>query len=83
MIDLKTIRLTFTVLVNEANINILKRLFNDTSLLQVNNENEITIGEEIDLHFSFEGELETELVAMVMLFNGSLVGKPKLSLLRE
>lgn len=83
MIDLKTITLNFTVLVTTSNINILKRLFGNTNLLQVDNESEITLGEEIDLKFSFEGELESEIVAMTMLFNGDLVGKPKLSLLRE
>ena len=83
MIDLKSINLSFTVNVTEHNINILKRLFHNTNLIQIEEENEIEIGEEIDLKFCFEGELESEIVAMVMLFNGDLTGKPKLTLSRE
>jgi len=83
VIDLKAITLSFTVLVSETNINMLKRLFHQTDLVQAEREEEIIIGEEIDLHFCFEGDMENEIVTMVMLFNSDLAGKPKLSLSRE
>ena len=83
MIDLKAITLSFTVLVSETNINMLKRLFHKTDLVQAESEDEIEVGEEIDLHFCFEGDMEKEIVTMVMLFNSDLSGKPKLSLSRE
>ena len=83
MVDVKSINLSFSVKVTEANVNMLKRLFNNTNMVRVEEEDEIEIGEEIDLNFCFEGQLEDSVITMAMLFNGDLVGKPLIRLSRE
>lgn len=84
MIDLKAINLSFSVKVTEANINTIKRLFRDSDMVKIDDEDEIEIGEEVDLNFCFEGELEDSVISMVMLFNGvDIIGKPVIRLSRE
>lgn len=82
MVDLKAINLNFKVLTTESNINSLKRLFN-AGMVIIENEEDIEIGEEIDLNFCFEGELHKEVITLAMLFNSNLIGKPLIQLSRE
>ena len=81
--DVNCINLMFSVKVTDKNINMLKRLYGVVDIPNINEEDDIEIGEELDLCYSLEGELIPETLTMSMLFNSDdIISKPLIKLSR-
>jgi len=81
MVATKELVLTYTVLVTPKNLDLVKRLAKSTMIVE--DEDEIEVGEEIDVDFELEGEFSDYALQMAMLFNTSLAKKPFIRIIRD
>lgn len=82
--DINCLDIFFTIKVTENNINMLKKVYGILDMPNINEEDDIEIGEELDLCYSLEGDVAPQTIPIAVLFNSNdVIGRPQIKLSRS